>query len=147
MSFRRVCEFDVDGVPVPQGSKNAWVNKASGRAVMFDQNTKKLAPWRGQVSQAAHDASDGLERVEGAVLLVVEFRFVRPRSVSVKARPFPSVKPDIDKTLRALLDGITDSGLWRDDAQVVTAHVSKVYAERPGVHVQVGEYIEEGASK
>lgn len=144
MSFRRVCEFTVDGVPVPQGSKTGFVLPAKGdarvRAIVADQNAKTLKPWRQAVAAAARDAYAG-DRVEGAVLLVVEFRFVRPRSVSVKSRPFPTVKPDIDKLERSLLDGITDSGLWRDDAQVVQVSKSKVYAERPGVHVQVGEYI------
>lgn len=129
-----MCEFVVDGVPVPQGSKSGFV--AGGRAIITDQNAKTLKPWRQTIAAAARDAYTG-DRVEGPVLLVVEFRFLQPKSVR---REHPSVKPDLDKLLRALMDGITDSGLWRDDAQVVTAHTSKVYAERAGVHVQVGEY-------
>jgi Holliday junction resolvase RusA-like endonuclease len=136
MGARMVCEFLVDGVPVPQGSKNAWVNKGTGKAVMYDQNTEKLAPWRQRVSYEARQCYNG-DRIEGPVLLVVEFRFLRPKSVR---REFPAVKPDVDKLLRALCDGITDSGIWRDDAQVVTCHVKKVYADRAGVHVQVGEF-------
>lgn len=134
MSAARVCEFTVDGVPVPQGSKTGFV--AGNRAIVTDQNAKTLKPWRQTVSSAARAAHQG-DRVEGPVLLVVEFRFLQPKSVR---REFPSVKPDLDKLLRALMDGITDSGLWRDDAQVVTTHMSKRYADRAGVHVQIGEY-------
>lgn len=36
--------------------------------------------------------------------------------------------PDVSKLLRATEDAITDSGLWRDDARVVIAHVEKTYA-------------------
>jgi Holliday junction resolvase RusA-like endonuclease len=132
-----VAEFMIDGIPVAQGSKNAWVNPKTNKAVMFDSGAAKLKPWRGQIAQAAREAYTGAERIEGAVLLVVEFRFVRPKSVK---RERPTVKPDVDKTLRALMDGISDSGIWRDDAQVVTVHMSKVYAERPGVLVQLGEF-------
>ena len=134
MPFVEICDFTVDGVPIPQGSKNAWVSGA--KAVMFDQNTKVLKPWRALVTAAAAEAHSG-DRIEGPVLVVIEFRFGRPKSVK---REWPSVKPDIDKLERALFDGITDSGLWRDDAQVVQVSKKNVYAERPGVHVRVGEY-------
>jgi Holliday junction resolvase RusA-like endonuclease len=133
-----VAEFEVDGIPVPQGSKSGWVSNAGPkpRAILHDQNAKTLKPWRATVTAAAREAYAG-ERIEGPVFLVLEFRFVRPKSVK---REWPAVKPDIDKTVRSVLDGITDSGLWRDDSQVVTLRASKVYADRPGVHVQIGEY-------
>lgn len=137
MSAVLFAEFEVDGIPVAQGSKNAWVNPRTNKAVMFDQGAAKLKPWRGQIAQAARESFTGTERIEGAVLLVVVFRFVRPKSVK---RERPTVKPDLDKIWRALMDGITDSGIWRDDAQVTDAHVKKVYAERPGVRVQLGEF-------
>jgi Holliday junction resolvase RusA-like endonuclease len=135
MGAVQIVDFEVDGVPVQQGSKTGFV--AGGRAIVTDQNKKTLKPWRQNVTATARAAHPG-DRLEGPVLMVVEFRFVRPKTVK---REWPAVQPDLDKLLRALLDGITDSGLWRDDAQVVTAHVSKVYADRPGVRVQIGEYI------
>jgi Holliday junction resolvase RusA-like endonuclease len=142
MAATLVVEFFVPGIPVQQGSKTAFVNRHSGRAAVTDQNKAKLRPWRQTVTATAADSYSG-DRVEGPVLFVAEFRFVRPASVSAKKRPHPSVKPDLDKLLRALMDGVTDAGLWRDDALVVEAHVSKVYAERPGVQVRIGEFREE----
>lgn len=134
MSARLVAEFEVDGVPVAQGSKSGYV--VGKRAVVTDSNRAVLKPWRSQIAAAAQAAHAG-DRIEGPVLLVVEFRFVRPKSVK---REWPSVKPDIDKLERALLDGITDSGIWRDDAQVVEIRSSKLYADRPGIWVQIGEF-------
>lgn len=136
-----VAEFVVDGLPVPQGSKSAWVSQAGPkpRAIVHDDNAKVLKPWRALVQAAAAAVRPALP-IEGPVLLVAEFRFVRPKSVR---RERPSVKPDLSKLLRAIEDSITDSGLWKDDAQVVTARVEKVYAERAGVLVRIGEYRQE----
>ena len=134
MSARQVCDFLVEGTPVPQGSKTGFV--VGKRAIVTDANKTQLKPWRQVVAAAARAAYDG-PRIEGPVLLVVEFRFLRPKSVK---REWPSVKPDLDKLERALLDGLTDSGIWRDDSQVVSMPSKKVYAERAGVHVQLGEY-------
>lgn len=136
-----VAEFEVDGIPVPQGSKSAWVSQAGPRprAIMHDDNAKALKPWRALV-QAAAAAVRPTAPIEGPVLLVAEFRFVRPKTVR---RDRPSVKPDLSKLLRAIEDSITNAGVWKDDAQVVTARVEKVYAERAGVRVRIGEYRQE----
>lgn len=135
MSAVLVAEFVIDGIPVQQGSKTAFV--VAGKAVMTDQNAKTLKPWRAHVAKSARQAYGG-PRIEGDVQLVLEFRM--PRGKTVK-RPRPSVTPDLDKLVRAFLDGLTDAlTVWRDDAQVVTLLATKVYADRPGVRVQLGEY-------
>jgi Holliday junction resolvase RusA-like endonuclease len=136
----QVAEFFVPGVPVPQGSKKGFVR--GGRAQLVDDNAATLGPWRATVTALARANYSG-PMIDAAVLLICEFRFVRPKSVSAKARPFPTVKPDSDKLERALCDGITDSGLWRDDALVVEVSKKKVYAERPGVQVRIGQWREE----
>lgn len=134
-----VVEFDVDGVPVPQGSKTGRVLQGPRGPVasLYNDNDKALKPWRKAVTAAASAAHAGRLRIEGAVLVEVEFRFLRPKSVS---RLLPTVKPDLDKLQRSILDAVTDAGVWRDDSQVVTVVARKRYADQPGVHVRVGEY-------
>lgn len=140
MSATKVFEFFVEGRPIPQGSKTGFVvtNKATGksRAVVTDANSGNLKPWRAEIRDAARSAYSG-DRLEGALMVVLEFRFLRP--VSVK-RERPTVKPDLDKLERAILDALTDSKTIRDDAQVVKVSKEKVYADVAGVHVVVGEY-------
>lgn len=127
-------EFFVPGTPVQQGSKTAYV--VGKRAVVTDQNAKVLKPWRALVAAAAREAYGPFERMEGPVVVTVEFRFLRPKSVK---REHPSVKPDADKLLRSLLDSVTDSGIWRDDAQVVEVHAKKVYSPIAGMQVGIEE--------
>lgn len=134
-----IVEFLLPGVPVPQGSKTGRVLQSARGPVasLYNDNDKTLKPWRKAVTAAAAAAHAGGARIEGAVIVEVEFRTVRPKSVK---REFPTVKPDVDKLQRALFDGITDAGVWRDDSQVVTVLARKRYADQPGVHVRVGEY-------
>lgn len=47
----------------------------------------------------------------------------------------PTKKPDADNTLK-LIDGLNKI-LWHDDAQVTEATVSKLYAEREGLWIEV----------
>lgn len=125
--------FFVPGIPQQQGSKTGWV--VGGRAVLFDQNAKQLKPWRAQVAQVAAATFRHRGRLDGPVR--VEATFVLPRPKSVK-RDRPHVRPDLDKLVRALGDGISDAGnVWHDDAQVVQLVVEKVYGAAPGVHVDV----------
>lgn len=136
MSAMEAIEFAVDGVPIPQGSKTAFV--VGKRAVVTDANKGTLKPWRALVTAAALDAlaRSFQDPLEGAIDVEVVFSFVRPKSVPL-TRVYPSVKPDVDKLARAVLDGLTDSGLFRDDAQVVRLVATKVYASTPGARVIV----------
>lgn len=131
-----VVEFFIEGIPVPQGSKTARVIHTPTKPIasIYNDNDKVLKPWRKVVTAAARATYSG-DRLEGAVVIELEFRTVRPKSVK---REYPTVKPDVDKLTRAVFDGLTDAGIWRDDSQVVTALVSKIYAAEPGVRVRIG---------
>lgn len=123
----------VPGIPVPQGSKTAFV--VGGRAVVTDQNRKTLKPWRAVIAEHA----DIARTFDCPVAVRLVFYMPRPK------RPRwtrPAVKPDIDKLTRAVLDGITDGGLIADDARVVDLHVHEEYATgltQFGVYIYVSE--------
>lgn len=124
--------FFVAGIPIPQGSKTAFV--VGKRAVVTDANKAVLKPWRAAVTRVAKASWVDREQLGGAVIVDAVFVFERPKSVK---REHPSVKPDVDKLVRAVLDGVTDAGVWKDDAQVVRLVVEKVYGAAPGVHVVI----------
>jgi Holliday junction resolvase RusA-like endonuclease len=85
-------------------------------------------------------------------MVTVYFVFPRPKGhylpvtqkrlepeLRLDAPRFVISKPDVDKLLRALLDGITDIVI-RDDAQVAGVQSWKVYEDeerRPGVGVRI----------
>lgn len=121
----------VFGVPVPQGSHKAFVVK--GRAVVTSVNNAALKPWRKAIADAAREA---LTPIEKATPVRVEVGFVFERPASVK-RAAPTVRPDVDKLARAVLDALTESGAFADDSQVVDLHVTKVYGPQAGAHIRV----------
>lgn len=123
----------IHGVPTPQGNKSAFVR--NGKAVVVEGRRGPAraahAAWRQAVATAARDHLDAnpwQAPFTDACVVFVTFLLPRPKSVSVKRRPWPTVKPDVDKLLRSLLDGLTDGGLLRDDTLVVRVEVEKAYA-------------------
>lgn len=120
------------GEPIPQGSKSARVT--NGRAVMWDANPH-LKRWREAIAQAAWRATNG-EQIDSPCAVTVWFYFERPKSVT---RAHMSVKPDIDKLCRAVLDGLGDS-ILSDDSRVVELSARKQYADhdtKPGCMIHV----------
>lgn len=66
-------------------------------------------------------------RFEAPVSLWVEFGVHRPRTSKLVVP-----KPDIDNYLKALLDGLTAAGVWKDDTQVSRVRASKLFVTGPG---------------
>lgn len=128
--------FFVAGIPIPQGSKVGFSPKGATRVTLVDANKTVLKPWRAAVTRMAQASWLDRPQLVGPVLVEAVFVFARPASVK---RRFPSVKPDLDKLVRALFDGVTDAGLWKDDGQAVRLVTEKLYGAAPGVHVTVTE--------
>ena len=128
----------VYGTPAPQGSK-----RHVGNGVLIESSAK-VKPWRQDVRAAALEAD---AHFDGPVSLTVGFLLRRPAShfrtgrnahlLRDSAPAYPGKKPDIDKLLRSTLDGLGESGIWRDDAQVVRVRAEKLYAD----HEPVGAHI------
>lgn len=131
--------FRANGNPYPQGSKSAFVR--GGRAVIVEGTGKgiqKHKVWRSIVKQAADEAAESLSGLPLDCPVHVELTFFMSRPKSVK-RLLPTVKPDLDKLVRSVLDAITGNVL-SDDSRVVTLTAKKFYAdeeESPGVIVFV----------
>jgi crossover junction endodeoxyribonuclease RusA len=119
----RVLEFSVRGVPVPQGSMQAF--RQGDRAVLVHSGGAKLRNWRAAVSEAA-EMVKGTMRLEGPVRVEILFRM--PDVASDRFRTRHATRPDVDKLARSILDSLTSSGVIRDDSQVCELHAKKIYA-------------------
>jgi Holliday junction resolvase RusA-like endonuclease len=143
--------LEVEGVPVPQGSKRAFRHSKTGRVVMVDDNPA-LTGWRLLVSTKARSSWGGRPPIAGPVSVWADFYLPRPAGhlgtgrnfgkVKDSAPVWPAVKPDLDKLLRAVFDSLTTAGVWRDDSLAVVVSGAKHYAGplRPaGVSLQIRE--------
>ena len=119
--------FFIEGTPVAQGSKNAYVR--GGRAVLVE-TSKKLPAWRAAVEQAARGTGASYAKGQPVTL---DAEFVMPRTQAMRNRKAPPMvqKPDVDKLLRAVGDGLTASGMIHDDSHIVEIRGWKRRAE-PG---------------
>lgn len=69
--------------------------------------------------------------IEGPIHLGVSWAFTRPKSVKGS---WKTSKPDTDNLQKMLKDVMTDCGFWKDDAQVCSENVEKVYHDADEKH-------------
>lgn len=134
--------IDIIGIPIPQGS---LVANGHGRGLRHS-NQAKLRPWRAQVIAELVAARPLDWDPSRPISVAATFRFPRPQghygtgrnsnNLKPSAPPHHIVKPDLDKTQRALGDAIEQSGLARGDQQITSWNVAKrwcVTDESPGL--------------
>jgi crossover junction endodeoxyribonuclease RusA len=121
--------FTIVGNPTPKGSLTRMPNGAMLQAGTANSR-KRFSEWRTDIRDASLIAMNGRNPSNSAIRLMVEFALPYPTSSVRKYQMgwLPCVKkPDVDKLLRALMDGMTKV-VWRDDSQVIYVTVNKVYA-------------------
>jgi Holliday junction resolvase RusA-like endonuclease len=146
---RTSCEFWVPGQPAKKGSTRSFAHARTCKIVTLAADPKLVA-WESAVAVAASNAWASI--TAKPVMVRCMFRLKRPKShygtgrnegiVKATAPKYPASgnKNDVDKMLRAVLDGLTDV-VFADDCQVVDADAKKRWAgERgPGALIEVFE--------
>lgn len=84
--------------------------------------------------------------MKGPVQIEYTFYLKRPKRLMRKKDPDEAVlcdkKPDVDNLIKGTQDGLTKSGFWEDDSQIVCVYALKLYHEkkgRPRIEVQIQE--------
>lgn len=120
-------EFRVVGQPIPQGSM-----KVINGHIIHSQGSA-LAAWRSLVALAAKRA--GATPTDAPISMTLIFIMKKPKTVT---RQYPTVAPDLDKLVRAVLDALTAIA-YKDDSQVIDIRALKIYGETPGLEARIGE--------
>ncbi len=142
----------VNGIPAPQGSKR---HVGNGRMI---EQSQAVGPWReairAQTQVATALVSGPWRAMTGPVDVSLIFRFPRPKGhygtgrnagkLKPSAPQFPATRRrgDIDKLVRAVLDGITQGGAIADDGLVVMLDAVKLYpvdGQAPGADIWIRE--------
>ena len=136
--------FHIDGDPVPKGRPKF----TSIAGFMRTYTPKKTVDYELTVRAAAKAAMGPTDLLETPVGVYLYIRLPIPKSHSKKRRDAclsgqekPIKKPDIDNLAKSILDGM-NGVIWKDDAQIVSLHVTKVYASGAGVDVLIKEELE-----
>lgn len=119
--------FTVLGAAAAKGNMKAFPFKRRDGSLgaATTEGTKGSKAWQDVVAAAAQQQCHGVF-FEGPVRLGVVFFLPHPVSEK-KRRAFHTVKPDLDKLLRAIKDALKNI-LWKDDAQVIELLARKGYA-------------------
>lgn len=134
--------LEVFGLPVPQGSKQAFV--VGKRAVVTERGQATLKPWRSSIAAAAAELVE--EPLAGPLSIRLAFTLPRPKShyrtgarageLRDTAPKWVETRPDIDKLARAVLDALTGVA-YRDDGQISELAANKAFGARPGVAIAI----------
>lgn len=124
--------FSVQGEPKAQPRP-----KAARRGSFVHIYTPATAKnWKGLVASAAKPfLSD--EPLDQPLRLDCIFKMPRPKAHYLKSGLRPTApkwhvgKPDTDNLTKAVMDCLTDAGMWRDDSIICVSSCVKVYANSP----------------
>lgn len=126
--------IEVLGTPVPEGSTKAIPYKSrdgATKVAIMHNKSSELMDWRYRIAKE-YKESGGEYTEQYGVDIHVEFIFTRPKSVKAEKRPNMTVKPDVDKLLRAVMDALTGVA-YKDDSQVVSVTAAKRYGGKNDV--------------
>ena len=139
--------YNVFVVGDPKGQPRPRAFARNGKARVYDPGTAEH--WKSQIARRFEWRGPGLREYElGALAVVLQFRFARPKSHLRKdgtLKPDAILvqhvsKPDADNLAKAVLDALTTVGVWRDDAQVAELVIVKRYAnpgDQPGCQITI----------
>ncbi|MFB9558660.1 RusA family crossover junction endodeoxyribonuclease [Streptomyces roseoviridis] len=151
-TWQQAVVITVHGTPAGQG-QISFLGKGRGAR---HTNEKSLKPWRNAIIQAAHKATGAHGYIDprrtGTCALCrtakdqhglyaniptgaeITITVPKPATAPKRRRSWPITRysTDIDHHARAVLDSLSQSGVIKDDSQIVDLTVRKVYpAEHP----------------
>lgn len=141
-----IITFQVIGSPKAQPRPRAFARNMGGgkfAARVYDAGTAE--GWKSLVAIAAKPYLRQ-EPIPWALDVSIDFYLARPKShlnlkgeVKAASPSFPTNKMDCDNLAKAVLDCLTQIGMWCDDGQVVSLTITKSYAasRAPGATVQI----------
>lgn len=144
------------GDPITKGSMKCVGRMVRGRPThkLVDMHDQKLkGDWTPRIVSGARkllEWRDGFPFLDVPLDVALTITVLRPPSIPYRLREWPILKSagDIDKHSRSVLDALTESGLIRDDSNVVHLDVWHCYPDtwacpgrldRPGISLRIEE--------
>lgn len=145
--------IEIDGAPVPQGSKVQFKMQRGGKDVwVLKDDDDRLGPWRRLVGRVARNSDRPEVPLDIPVICRIEWYRARKKSHYNIRKTMPiTLKPDalqlpsgdVDKVARGILDALT--GIWwTDDTLVRRLEVEKTwvpFGQREFVRVTCELYV------
>jgi crossover junction endodeoxyribonuclease RusA len=124
--------FTIPGRCPTKGSTKSFLSPKTGRIVTLADNSS-LKQWTKDARWRARAAQVPMIYKPHGVKLTILVECVKPKTAKQTA---PTVRPDLDKSLRACFDMLTGV-CYADDSQVVAVACAKVYGPSEQVTITV----------
>lgn len=138
-----VVSFPVNCLPVPKGRPRFRKTKN----FVQTYTPKKTLDFEEVVRTRAKEAMGSSEPLEGPIEAFFFIRLPVPQSyhksrskACLEGLESPIKRPDLDNYAKSILDAMNEV-VYKDDSQVISLHIKKIYAADPGVDILVREYI------
>ena len=126
--------FFLPMIPPTITHQEKGISVKNGKPVVYEPQELKIARHKISMHLAKHAPSFP---ITGAVSLCVKWLF--PVTRNHIDGEYKTSRPDTDNLQKLLKDCMTDVGFWKDDAQVVSEHIEKFYADKTGIYISIHE--------
>lgn len=134
-SERMTTEFFVPLKKVPTIThQQKQVTVVNGKPMFYEPAELKTARAKLMAYLGQHVPE---RRYTVAVRLVTKWCF--PLSARHQDGEYKTTKPDIDNSLKLMLDCMTELGFWKDDSLVVSLIAEKFWAKISGIYIRIDE--------
>jgi len=134
--MKTIYQIFVEGTPKPQPRPRMALN---GHVY----NPHSADEWKESIKIAFKINRFAINQITEPIRLKVIFFLPKPKAMKVKQEFIPHAKkPDLDNLLKAVMDAMTEVGVWQDDSLVHATEASKWYAckEKTGAEITVETY-------
>lgn len=141
----------VSGTPRHQPRPRAFARKMpNGQYIARVYDDGSAEGWKAAIACSLRSVP--WTAIEGPVCLTLQFYFPRPKghyrtgknatTLKPGAPIMHCARPDVDNTVKCVMDCLTKLGVWRDDNQVAILSASKMWSNDPtrvGAQINVEE--------
>jgi Holliday junction resolvase RusA-like endonuclease len=126
--------FFINGIPKPQARARTFMRKGA----KFPTTWSPKSDWFSVVYATAL-ANRPKAPLDGPLCVELSLYLPKPKSAP-KSKERPDVRPDLDNYEKAILDALTQAGIWTDDGRICELHSAKFYAKlQSGCKVEIKE--------
>lgn len=127
------------GVPYPEGSK-IGVRGRGGQVYVKDASSK-TKDWRGIIKDVCGSYPAANEPFDGSLEVDLVFTYEPPQKWDGVTAPTTKSTYDIDKLIRSAFDGMSDAGVWVDDARASKVTAEQLFVGMDGALAEPGMVI------
>ena len=138
-------EFDINCIPpkhTAQGSSTILKNFKTGKFFIGKKNNSNATRAKNELIAliAPYTPEKPLEGpLRLSVIWAYPWRASEPKKNRLLGYRMCDTKPDCDNLTKQLADILTRLGFWYDDAQVAELRFTKMWREKPGIHIEISK--------